>query len=108
MLTIAFIGILLINPELIALAAFVDAVGLEMFLILIEVQAIAVLGYYFNSHIKPVLHPIYRKLQQLDPYFFIPIYKDAKICPSLLCHVIPGFMLLILGGLTVNQNTDLL
>ena len=106
-LTLAFIGVLLINPELVAFAALLDAVGLEMFLMLLEVQFITVFGYYFNSWFKPVLLPVYKKLQQLDPYFFIPTYQNAKNCPALLCHAIPGFMLLMLGSLIINQDTGL-
>lgn len=106
-LTLTVIGFLLINPELFALAAFIDAVGLEMYLILLEVQFIAVFGYYFNSWFKPVLVPLYKKVQQFDPYFFIPTYQNIKTCPMILCHAIPGFMLLMFGGLIVTPNASL-
>lgn len=106
-LTLVFISFLVINPELMALAVFIDAIGLEMFLMLLEVQLIAVFGYYFNTWLKPLFLPIYHKLQRVDPYFFIPTYRHVKSCPALLCHAVPGFMLCVLGSLALHQETGM-
>ncbi|WP_223294738.1 hypothetical protein [Shewanella loihica] len=105
--TLVFIGFLLVNSELVGLAMFIDAIGLDLFLMLLEVQLIAVFGFYFNSWFKPILLPIYKKTQKLDPYFFIPKLQHVKQVPALFCHAIPGFMLLIVGGLVINQDSGL-
>ncbi|QYJ84468.1 hypothetical protein K0H80_14570 [Shewanella aegiceratis] len=105
--TLVFIGFLLVNSELVGLAMFIDVIGLDLFLMLLEVQLIAVFGFYFNSWFKPILLPIYKKIQKLDPYFFIPKYQHVKQLPALFCHAIPGFMLLIVGGLVINQDSGL-
>jgi hypothetical protein len=44
--------LIILNPEMAELAIFIDAIGLEMFLLLLEVQLIAVLSFLFNSRIR--------------------------------------------------------
>ena len=53
----AFVVLLIIlNPEMVQLALFIDAIGLEMFLMLLEVQILAVVSVFFNNKIKPLLN----------------------------------------------------
>jgi hypothetical protein len=94
--TIVGVWFLLANPELWPLAFFVDAVGLELFLVLIQVQIVAVSGYYFHRWVKPALMPLYRCLLKIDPYFFIPSKNNALECPVILCHAIPFLMVFML------------
>jgi len=94
--SIATVCLLLVKPELLTLALFVDAVGLDLILILIQFQIVAVGGYYFQFWIKPMLMPMYKYLQKVDPYFFIPTKDLVRQCPMLLCHSVPFFMVLML------------
>ena len=55
----------MLNPEFIVMSGFIDAIGLEMFSLLIEVQIISVVGYYFQNWIKPVLMPFYNYFKNL-------------------------------------------
>jgi len=87
----------MLNPEFIVMSGFIDAIGLEMFSLLIEVQIISVVGYYFQNWIKPVLMPFYSYFQKIDPYFFIPTQPVVRDFPLILCHVIPGFIVLAIG-----------
>ena len=49
----AFVVVLIIfNPEMVGFALFIDAVGLEMFLMLLEIQVLAILGAFFSIRIK--------------------------------------------------------
>jgi len=48
---------LLLNPELVSLAVLVDTVGLDLLLLHIEVQIVAVSGYYFQTWFMPILMP---------------------------------------------------
>ncbi len=51
--------LIILNPEMIELALFVDAIGLELFLMLVEVQIMAIVALFLSSTLKP-LH-IYAK-----------------------------------------------
>jgi len=105
-LTFIIIGLLMLNPEFILMSSFVDAIGLEMFSLLIEVQIISVVGYYFQHWIKPVLMPFYRYFKKIDPYFFIPKRSVIKEFPLILCHAIPGFIILAIGESIINTEID--
>jgi hypothetical protein len=51
----AFVVVLIIlNPELAELALFIDAIGLELFLMLLEVQVVAIAGAIFHTRVKPI------------------------------------------------------
>ena len=94
--TLLVIGLLIANPELWSLALLIDAVGLDLFLMLIQIQAIAVIGYYFQVWIKPMLMPFYNFLLKVDPYFFIPTKDVVRQCPIILCHSVPFLIILML------------
>ena len=105
-LTLIIIGLLMLNPEFIVMSSFIDAVGLEMFSLLIEVQIISVVGYYFQNWIKPILMPFYIYFKKIDPYFFIPTQPVIKEFPLILCHVIPGFIVLAIGESIMSTEMD--
>lgn len=107
-LTLILIGLLMLNPEFMVMGAFIDAVGLEMFSLLIEVQIVTVVGYYFQNWIKPILMPFYNYFKRIDPYFFIPTRTVIKDFPVILCHAIPGFIVLAIGESIVSTEIDLL
>lgn len=58
------------NPEMFHLAVFVDAVGLDIFLMLLEVQALAILGAMLNKKTALLLGYI--------KYFHIPRFKKIS------------------------------
>jgi hypothetical protein len=88
---------LLSNPELFSLALFIDAIGIEIFVILLEVQIIAIGGYYFRVWFKPVIKPFYMFIVKHDPYFFIPTRTIVKECPALCFHAVPFLVATIVG-----------
>jgi hypothetical protein len=104
--TISVICVLLLNPELVSLAVLVDAVGLDLLLLLIEVQIVAVSGYYFQTWFKPILMPAYKLLGKVDPYFFIPTRTSVAKYPMILCHAVPFLILLIIGAAVVKPVID--
>lgn len=97
--TFLLILMLSLNPAspLFTLGLIIDAVGLEMFLLLIKIQFITLASFYFHTYCKPILKPVYRFIQKFDRYFFIPTKSCIKQYPAILCHSIPGFMLLAFG-----------
>ena len=97
---------LLLNPELMSLVLFIDAIGIDLFLLLVEVQIVAISGYYFHTWIKPILMPLYKTLLRVDPYFFIPTRDSVAKYPLILCHAVPFLMLFIIGGIVVKPVID--
>ncbi|MCP4408556.1 MAG: hypothetical protein GY807_12485 [Gammaproteobacteria bacterium] len=83
----AFVIVLIIlNPEIVELALFVDAVGMDMFLMLLEIQVLAILGTLFNTKIKPVIAYV--------KYFYtrhilVFSWKHIKEEPESLMLVVP-------------------
>ncbi|MGB0938584.1 MAG: hypothetical protein ACPGTQ_14080 [Colwellia sp.] len=96
---------LISKPELMALSLLIDGIGLELFILLLEVQAIAVFGHYFQNVFKPVVKPIYKNIQKLDPFFFIPTRAILVQYPIVFVHAIPGFIVFSIGLLFVKFNS---
>lgn len=96
---------LLLEPEFVFFGVLLDGIGLEFFVLLLEVQVIAVLGYYFQIWFKPIAKPVYKSIQKLDPYFLIPTKSVVTQYPIMLVHAIPGFILFSIGLLFVKFNS---
>jgi hypothetical protein len=85
--TVAVVLLVILNPEMAELALFIDAVGLEMFLMLLEVQVVVIFSVFFNSKIKPAF--IYVKNISLR---FLPIisWNTIKERPDSLLLAVPS------------------
>ena len=95
----------LLKPEFMILGVFIDGMGLELFVLLLEVQAVAVFGYFFQSWVKPAVKPLYQLIQKFDPYFFIPTKNVVAKYPIVFVHAIPGFIMFSIGLLFVKFNS---
>ena len=104
-LTLMVVLFFLLRPEYMVLGLFIDGIGLELFLLLLEVQFIAVSGYYFKHWLKPILNPIYLSIKKIDPYFFIPTKAVVIKIPSILLHAVPGVMFLYLDFLFIIPDS---
>ena len=83
----AFVVVLIIlNPETVQLAFFIDAIGLEMFLMLLEIQVLALLGMFFNTKIKPIFSYI---IGLYSRHFLTASWKDIKEKPENLMLAVP-------------------
>jgi hypothetical protein len=67
--TACVVLLIVLNPEMAQLAFFIDAVGLEVFLMLLEVQFLAFLGLFFGAALKPILSYIISSHSQRFPLF---------------------------------------
>lgn len=56
--TVFIVLFIAVNPEMVELALFIDAIGLEMFVMLVEVQLIAIISLFYQSRIKPAVNYI--------------------------------------------------
>ena len=72
---------ILLNPEMAELAIFIDAVGLEMFILFLEVQVLSILGTLLYTPIKSFL----MRVKQLRvSYFQWATWKSIKETPECL------------------------
>jgi hypothetical protein len=62
--TAVVVVLIILNPEMIELALFIDAVGLEMFLMLFEVQLLVIMGALLNNKIKPAISSLKHFVQR--------------------------------------------
>ena len=53
--TVLIVTLVILNPEMAGLALFIDAVGLDLFIMLLQIQVLAIVGTFFNTKIKPTL-----------------------------------------------------
>ena len=103
----AFIVVLIIlNPEMAQLAFFIDAVGLEVFLMLLEIQFLALLGMFFNTRIKPIFSSI---VNLYSRYFLIFSWENIKEEPENVLLAVPSpatlmHMLVFLAAVGIILN----
>lgn len=85
--TVIIVAIIIINPEVAELALFIDAVGLEMFFTLIEMQIFITFGLFY-SKIKMILGQIkdilkekmaWRVYQKNPQYLLLVIPSQAVL-----------------------------
>ncbi|MCG7871686.1 MAG: hypothetical protein N0C88_12835 [Candidatus Thiodiazotropha lotti] len=81
-LTLFVVVFLILNPETVGLAVFIDAVGLEIFMLMIELQIAALFGFFFHNSIKPALSDIRRF--RLSSQFF----HASSFAPAAMMHLL--------------------
>lgn len=99
---------LMLNPETIQLALFIDAVGLDMFLLLIEVQVLTIAGFMFRTSIKPVIvffkHITWR-------FIFIPSWREIRKNPAAIGYMLPSaatFMCFLVFSAAIESVSNIL
>ena len=95
--------LLLLNPEAIGMAFFIDAVGLEVFLLLLEMQLLLILGSLFTNRLKPLFDYSKKACLALLP---LASFKVVSSDPGKLLLIVPGpsmlmniFVVLSLAGI---------
>lgn len=91
--TIGVVCLLLVRPDTIVLAFFLDAIGLELFVLMLGMQ-FRQIQTFIQFHIQSSLSYLTLKTKFQRSFFFIPRFSELTRMPSMLCHAIPGF-----GGL---------
>lgn len=82
--------LLLLRPDTIVLALFIDSIGLELLILLLSMQFNAI-GAYIGSFCIPTIAKLETKLFNNDKFYFRPSLSSIKKSPFLLCHAILGF-----------------
>ncbi|MCG7903592.1 MAG: hypothetical protein JAY60_14350 [Candidatus Thiodiazotropha weberae] len=81
-LTLFVIVVLILNPETYGLAVFIDAVGLEIFMLMVELQIVALFGVFFHTSIKPALTYIRRFRLSYE------VFHSSSIAPAAMMHLL--------------------
>jgi hypothetical protein len=90
--TLFIVTLLVFNPEFAELALFIDAIGLEMFLMLMEIQAATILGLLFSNKIKPLFDSVRR---YFSGWFVISSWRTTLQDPKLLVLKVPSQAMLM-------------
>jgi len=91
-LIIAIPLMIALSPELAAFGTFIQIIGLEFLLVLIEVQLIAIFTYVYRDQLKPMLMFVHDFLTKLDSNYFLPSSQLVAQCPPLILHAILGLV----------------
>lgn len=78
--------LLLLNPETIPLALFIDAVGIETLLLLLQIQLLGVGAVVFHQLLKPIA--VFIAGFASEP-MIMPTTKSLKECPWSLGSLLP-------------------
>jgi len=82
--------LLLLRPDTIMLALFLDAMGLELFLLLVGIQLRSAF-MFVCSYVQPVMQTLEHQVLNKSRFYFRPTLEAVKAYPSLLCHTIFGY-----------------
>ena len=72
-LTVAVVFLLMISvsAEIRLLGIFIQAVGMDMFVLLFEIQLLAIFLAFYNGLVRPILGRVNRLFERIDPYYFV-------------------------------------
>ncbi|MFT7315355.1 MAG: hypothetical protein ACI9J5_003512 [Paraglaciecola sp.] len=92
--TVIVVLLLLVRPDTIMLALFIDSVGLELFLFLVSLQ-FKTFAMFLGAYIQSILRVITNKIEFRDSFYFWPSLESIKMQPAIACHAIPcyGYLL---------------
>jgi hypothetical protein len=85
--TIFVVSLVILNPETIHLALIIDSIGLEMFLMLLEIQAVLLIGILLNNRITPTL---YYLRNFIGKHIYMVSWKSIKEEPACLIYAVPS------------------
>lgn len=79
-------------PEVRILLILIDAIGFDTFVLLCEVQIVAFFYTYFGQHFAAFFKRINKRLEKIDPYYFIPSKNMIQEFPPIIFHAVPFLM----------------
>ena len=77
--TMVVVLLVMLNPEMIQFALFVDAVGLEMLLMLLEVQVLTVMAMLFNGQIKAVFGRLKKYIEDTGDFEYASRISELNL-----------------------------
>jgi hypothetical protein len=88
-LAIATILMLSLAPEVRLFALLVDAIGIDVFILLLESQVIVLFLGLYHQKVSPIVSYLDAKLKKWDPYYFVPSVSQIRQYPPLAFHSAP-------------------
>ena len=70
-----------------------DAIGFDMFALLVEVQLLVTFGIFFDK-LKRFFGAINRQLMRWDGNYFVPEIQTIKEFPPIIIHVVPSILII--------------
>lgn len=100
-LGVVFLLMISVSPEIRLLGIFIEAVGMDMFVLLFEVQLLAIFLAFFNGLVRPVVRRANQIFERIDPYYLVPSMVTIRKCPAMFMHsvplLVPGYLIIFLG-----------
>ncbi len=89
--TVVLVTVLMFSlvPEVRLFGLFIDAIGIDMLLLLVETQIAIIFFASYNQLVKPVLSNVNVWLEKIDPYYFLPSIAQIRECPVIVLHAAP-------------------
>jgi len=98
---IAFLLVISVSPEVRLLGMFIEVIGLDMFVLLFEVQILAILLASYHRVLRPIMMRVNALLERLDPFYFISSSAALRACPAMIMHSVPllvsSYLVVFLG-----------
>lgn len=88
-LLLATILLLSLHPEVRALGLFIEVMGLNIYILLIEAQFLLIVGALYRHRIKPALIAINAFFESADSFYFIPSRALIRTYPPIVLHMVP-------------------
>ena len=76
-------------PEIRILGIFIEAIGIDMFLVVIGGHFLFALRWARSKTVGPMLNFGHCIFEKMDPYYFVAKRKDVMECPQLIFHAVP-------------------
>jgi len=76
-------------PEVRLFGLLIDAIGIDVFLLLVETQIAIIFVGIYHQLVKPIFYNVNMWLEKIDPYYFLPSVAQIKECPAIAFHAAP-------------------
>lgn len=100
-LGVVFLLMISVSPEVRLLGLFIEAIGLDMFVLLFEVQILAIFLAFYNGSVRPMLVRVTATFERMDPFYFSPSMAIIRKCPAMMMHsvplLVPCYLIVCLG-----------
>lgn len=97
-----------LTPGIVFLLMIAVSPGLDMFLLLIEVQILVILVTFHNDLVRPVLARVNALTERLDPYHFAPSMAAMRKCPAMCMHLVPYCLILVFVTTPLPASAELM
>lgn len=86
---LATLLLLSLHPEVRVLGMFIEVLGLDIYILLIETQLLLIAGTFHRHRIKPALIAVNAFFERADSFYFIPSRALIRTYPPIVLHMVP-------------------